>query len=197
MYFGTSSFCSYFTRISLQPSPYCRHRHLSPLTPASLTGCNAGPRPGKGEETGHFLKAHIWRKQQKINDRSPGLGNPLGRKHLRLQSGGSEGACTQTTNPEVEPGALGGAGHRSATAPSVLSRSVPWECRGSLVWLLVRPVETEAGARPGEPRRGAETGVCARAGTRLRTAGGSLIGVPAPQEGVSCKEVMPRKPTAP
>lgn len=40
---------------------------LSAPTPEILAGCDAGPRPKEGKVTGHFLKAHIWRKQQKIN----------------------------------------------------------------------------------------------------------------------------------
>lgn len=103
-------------------------------------------------------------------------------------------ASTRTTNPQRRPGPsaaerrgpltiCAGSGHRSATAPGGPLALDPLGGLRSFVWLLVRLVETEAGARPGEARQGAETGVHAHAGTRLGQREAPRLGSQLPRKG--------------
>lgn len=102
-------------------------------------------------------------------------------------------ASTWTTNPQRRPGPsaerrgpltiCAGSGHRSATAPGGPLALDPLGGPRSFVWLLVRLVETEAGARPGEARQGAETGVHAHAGTRLGQREAPRLGSQLPRKG--------------
>lgn len=102
-------------------------------------------------------------------------------------------ASTRTTNPQRRPGPsaerrgpltiCAGSGHRSATAPGGPLALDPLGGPRSFVWLLVRLVETEAGARPGEARQGAETGVHAHAGTRLGQREAPRLGSQLPRKG--------------
>lgn len=102
-------------------------------------------------------------------------------------------ASARTTNPQRRPGPsaerrgpltiCAGSGHRSATAPGGPLALDPLGGPRSFVWLLVRLVETEAGARPGEPRQGAETGVHAHAGTRLGQREAPRLGSQLPRKG--------------
>lgn len=102
-------------------------------------------------------------------------------------------ASARTTNPQRRPGPsaerrgpltiCAGSGHRSATAPGGPLALDPLGGPRSFVWLLVRLVETEAGARPGEARQGAETGVHAHAGTRLGQREAPRLGSQLPRKG--------------
>lgn len=102
-------------------------------------------------------------------------------------------ASARTTNPQRRPGPsaerrgpltiCAGSGHRSATAPGGPLALDPLGGLRSFVWLLVRLVETEAGARPGEARQGAETGVHAHAGTRLGQREAPRLGSQLPRKG--------------
>lgn len=102
-------------------------------------------------------------------------------------------ASARTTNPQRRPGPsaerrgpltiCAGSGHRSATAPGGPLALHPLGGLRSFVWLLVRLVETEAGARPGEARQGAETGVHAHAGTRLGQREAPRLGSQLPRKG--------------
>lgn len=102
-------------------------------------------------------------------------------------------ASARTTNPQRRPGPsaerrgpltiCAGSGHRSATAPGGPLALDPLGGPRSFVWLLVRLVETEAGARPGEARQGAETGVHAHAGTRLGQREAPRLGPQLPRKG--------------
>lgn len=102
-------------------------------------------------------------------------------------------ASARTTNPQRRPGPsaerrgpltiCAGSGHRSATAPGGPLALDPLGELRSFVWLLVRLVETEAGARPGEARQGAETGVHAHAGTRLGQREAPRLGPQLPRKG--------------
>lgn len=102
-------------------------------------------------------------------------------------------ASARTTNPQRRPGpsaerrgpltVCAGSGHRSATAPGGPLALDPLGGLRSFVWLLVRLVETEAGARPGEARQGAETGVHAHAGTRLGQREAPRLGSQLPRKG--------------
>lgn len=102
-------------------------------------------------------------------------------------------ASTRTTNPQRRPGPsaerrgpltiCAGSGHRSATAPGGPLALDPLGGPRSFVWLLVRLVETEAGARPGEARQGAEMGVHAHAGTRLGQHEAPRLGSQLPRKG--------------
>lgn len=102
-------------------------------------------------------------------------------------------ASARTTNPQRRPGPsaerrgpltiCAGSGHQSATAPGGPLALHPLGGPRSFVWLLVRLVETEAGARPGEARQGAETGVHAHAGTRLGQREAPRLGSQLPRKG--------------
>lgn len=102
-------------------------------------------------------------------------------------------ASARTTNPQRRPGPsaerrgpltiCAGSGHRSATAPGGPLALDPLGGPRSFIWLLVRLVETEAGARPGEARQGAETGVHAHAGTRLGQREAPQLGSQLPRKG--------------
>lgn len=102
-------------------------------------------------------------------------------------------ASARTTNPQRRPGPsaerrgpltiCAGSGHRSATAPGGPLALDPLGGPRSFIWLLVRLVETEAGARPGEARQGAETGVHAHAGTRLGQREAPRLGSQLPRKG--------------
>lgn len=102
-------------------------------------------------------------------------------------------ASARTTNPQRRPGPsaerrgpltiCAGSGHRSATAPGGPLALDPLGGPRSFVWLLVRLVETEAGACPGEARQGAETGVHAHAGTRLGKREAPRLGPQLPRKG--------------
>lgn len=102
-------------------------------------------------------------------------------------------ASARTTNPQRRPGPsaerrgpltiCAGSGHRSAMAPGGPLALDPLGGPRSFVWLLVRLVETEAGARPGEARQGAETGVHAHAGTRLGQREAPRLGSQLPRKG--------------
>lgn len=102
-------------------------------------------------------------------------------------------ASARTTNPQRRPGPsaerrgpltiCAGSGHRSATAPGGPLALDPLGGLRSFVWLLVRLVETEAGARPGEARQGAETGVHAHARTRLGQREAPRLGSQLPRKG--------------
>lgn len=102
-------------------------------------------------------------------------------------------ASARTTNPQRRPGPsaerrgpltiCAGSGHRSATAPGGPLALDPLGGPRSFVWLLVRLVETEAGARPGEARQGAETGVHEHARTRLGQREAPRLGSQLPRKG--------------
>lgn len=115
-----------------------------------------------------------------------------GRLRTKRRGAGPEGEHADH-KPPAAPGALGGAArttyHLCRERPSISNGSRgplaldPLGGPRSFVWLLVRLVETEAGARPGEARQGAETGVHAHAGTRLGQREAPRLGSQLPRKG--------------